>query len=125
MTIVYPKDFSIDLKQQILQLLGIMHPLNQGPCWSLVYRNEPGEFWIGVRRDLLTGSVLTLRSTFWCFGFDERTPFSSSPKLVDRTTISYRNGYKHDLRLISKACFGFVYENLITTIREEVQVDWT
>ena len=125
MTVAYPKDFSLHLRPQILQLLGLMHPLNQGPCWSLVCRNEPGEFWIGVRRDLLTGPVLTLRSTFWCFGFDEKTPLSSSVKLVDRTDISYRNGYKHNLRLISKARFGFVYENLITIIREEVQVDWT
>lgn len=125
MSVFHPLDFSSNLREEIKSLLSAMHPLNQGPCWSLVYTREPNAFWFGIRRDLLTGPVLTLRSTFWCFGFDDKTPFSFRSKLVDRTRIFHKDGFKHTTRLISKARMGFVYENLITTIREEIQVDWT
>lgn len=125
MSIFRPQDFPTSFREEIKSLLSAMHPLNKGPCWSLVCTREPDGFWFGIRRDLLTGPVLTLRSTFWCFGFDDWTPFSFQSKLIDNTNIFHKNGFKHTSRLISKALMGFVYENLTITIREEIQLDWT
>jgi len=125
------EDFPSPLKEELKSSILMLSPILAGLSWSFVFpfKDRFGQlnnkYWFGLRRDTLSGPVPLIRSTFWCFGFDQRTPLSLRTRKVDNTTIIVRNGFEHTVRFVSSSRFGFCCDDLTITIREEVLYDWS
>jgi hypothetical protein len=125
------RDFPPDLRKELNSCLFSILPIAHGLAWSFVFPFRDGAgrlingYWFGFRRDTLSGPVLTIRSTFWCFGFDKNTPLSFRARKVDNTEIVTHNGFQHTVRLRSTTRFGFSWDDITTVIREEIPYDWS
>lgn len=125
------EDFPALLKEELKFSILMTSSILAGLSWSFIFpfKDRFGQlnnkYWFGLRRDALSGPVPLIRSTFWCFGFDERTPFSLRTRKVDNTTIIVRNGFEHTVRFVSSSRFGLCRDDLTIVIKEEVPHDWS